>query len=245
MRVAGRAGVIANVAIMGLALALSACGGEKQDAVALLAAPSEPAPIAETPKDPKVAEGGNIAATDPAAVKPAEVAPKPADPVAPPTDPGTPGGEAPTGAEGKPVTVDGAGEPNPSRGWSYPSRNTIVRDPEPDTPAGVIMLALTAAMNPDANKGWGQFQALLHTSELLPNALISRRELNWPAMRRKVHLFLIEDPTKPIYQWSYAEETADGQLKIFVHNPKSMPTPCYVAQDPEQDNKWRIRTCSL
>lgn len=244
MKRAAHAGLIL---VTGLGLALFACGAEQQPAGD--PPPAEPTPSAEgDPKDPKAAE------PTPAADAPKEdEAAKPAEPAEPakadaPAEPAGADGAEPTaggdGGEAKPVALDGASEPSPAQ-VSYPSKNTIVRDPEPDSPAGVIMRALEAAMNPDADKGWEQFEALLHTSEKLPNALISRRELNWPAMRRKVHLFLIEDPKKPIYQWAYAEETADGQLKIFVHNPKSMPTPCYVAQDPEQDNQWKIRTCSL
>jgi len=222
-----------NVAwIVGLALTLGACGGKDE------ATPEAPAPAAAEPaKEAPAAEARGEEPTTAAAPapKPAEeaTAPKPTEEV-PAPKPADAAAAAPTE-----VVVDDLDA------YVYPARNTVVRDPDPSTPEGIIARALAAAMNPDEAAGWREFEALLHTSEKLPNALTSRRQLNWPAMRRKVPLFLVEDETKPIYRWSYVEELPNNTLKIFVHNKESMPTPCYLRRDAEQDNAWRITTCSL
>jgi hypothetical protein len=140
------------------------------------------------------------------------------------------GGDADAGAETQLGTFVQAG--------------SIVRTPDPETPEGVIQRAIATAMEPDEAKAWEQFLALLHTDEKLPNALYSRRSMNFAAMRRKVKLFLIEDETKPYYQVDRVVEGPDS-VRLFVHNKGSMPTPCEVRRDKAQENKWRVTTCSL
>lgn len=230
-----RTGKAPTIAWIGLSLALAACGGRKDEAssVAAVADPTAAPVAAPAPATPAAPGAGAPAAATPTAPSDAAPAPPPASAAMAPTG---------TLAEAPAAAADAG--PSPS-GLIYPARNTVIRDPKPGTPEHLIAQALAAALNPDPEAGWRQFEALLHTSEKEPNALISRRELNWPAMRRKVALFLAEDPTKPIYKWAYAEEPGGGQLKIFVHNPKSMPTPCYVKRDSEQGDAWKIQTCSL
>lgn len=244
------------IAVIGLSLAVAACGGKGSEQPSMnpvdpaaTPAPTDPA-TAPAPED-KGSEG-NVAPADPAdpGAKPADPGTKPADPGTKPADPaaadpdaadaGSTAGADPADTKVPSEAADGA-SPN---GYTYPGRNTVVKDPDPESPEGIIMRALAAALDPDEAKGWEAFEGLLHTSELIPNALTSRRQLNWPAMRRKVALFLVEEG-KPVYKWAYAEEPEPGVIKVFVNNPKSMPTPCYVAQDPEQENKWRIKSCSL
>ncbi len=122
----------------------------------------------------------------------------------------------------------------------------VVKNPAVDSPEWLIEQVLVAAMEPDEAKGWALFESLLHVDEKIPNALISRRQLNYPASRRKVKLFLYEDPTKPIYKVSRVVEESPKSVRIYVHNnsENSMPTPCEVRMD-DTINKWRIGICSL
>ena len=152
-----------------------------------------------------------------------------------PSDPANPGGGDPAAA------ADTGSE---TTNGTFVQAGSIVRTPDPETPEGVIQRAIAAAMEPDEAKAWEQFMALLHTDERLPNALSLRRSMNFAAMRRKVKLFLIEDETKPFYQVDRVLEGPDT-VRLFVHNKKSMPTPCEVRRDAAQENKWRIATCSL
>ncbi len=151
-----------------------------------------------------------------------------------PSDSATAGG-------GDPAAADAGGE---TKLGTFVQPGSIVRTPDPETPEGVIQRAIASAMEPDEPKAWEQFAALLHTDEKLPNALYSRRSMNFPAMRRKVKLFLIEDETKPYYQVDRVLEGPDS-VRLFVHNKGSMPTPCEVRRDTAQENKWRVTTCSL
>lgn len=217
-----------------LTTALVACGGkggEQPPADPAPYRPSEAVPVADAP------------------AAPAAAVPAPADAAAPAPAPTAPAGEpAPTAAAERDATGT-AGADNDADaelGFVYPAKNTVIRDVDPESIEGVIQRALVAGANPDSEKGWEQFSALLHSDEKGAMAIRSRKQYNWPAMRRKAYLFLIEGTDKNVYKWSYAEELDDGKvIKVFVYNPKSSPTPCYVKRDPAQDNKWRITTCSL
>lgn len=221
---------------------------------------TDPAKQGEPAKDPggtkdPVAKDPVPAATNAAAAPDAGAAPAPEDAGSAPADAamgGAPGGAGDGGstAPGDPANpggndpaaaADAGGETTPG---TFVQPGAIVRTPDPETPEGVIQRAIAAAMEPDEAKAWDQFQALLHTDEKLPNALYSRRTMNFPAMRRKVKLFLIEDEKKPIYQVDRVLEDGDT-VRLFVHNKSSMPTPCEVRRDKDQQNKWRISTCSL
>lgn len=119
-----------------------------------------------------------------------------------------------------------------------------VKAPGKDSPEAVIMGAIQAAMNPDEAKGWAAFSALLHSSQQLPNSLTSWRTFNFKAFRRKVHLYLADD-TKPDYVIDRVERPTPDRVKIFVHNERSMPTPCQLRKDPQAGGAWRIEICSL
>jgi len=119
-----------------------------------------------------------------------------------------------------------------------------VKAPAEDSPEAVIMKAIQAAMNPDEAKGWEDFSKLLHSSQQLPNSLTSWRAFNFKAFRRKVHLYLADD-TKPDYVIDRVDRPTPDRIKIFVHNERSMPTPCQLRKDPEARGAWRIEICSL
>jgi hypothetical protein len=205
------------IALLG---SLSAC--KKTDAVQ-----APPAPAAAAPAD------GN--APTPTEAKPAEA--KPADPVeAKPADP----------VEAKPAepTPAPSGEMKPNEVTVTPG--TIVRNPPEGSPEWLVQQVLVAAMDPDEAKGWERFVSLLSEDQKIEKALISRRELNFAASRRKVKLFLFEDPTKPIYKVDRVQQEEENIWRIFVHNnsPDSMPTPCQVRFDPAL-KKWGVGICSL
>ena len=123
---------------------------------------------------------------------------------------------------------------------------TIVKTPAPDSPEWVISQVLLAAMDPDEAKGWALFESLLHEDQKAVNALTSRRSLNFAASRRKVKLFLVEDPNQPIYQVDRVVEQSPKQVRIYVHNNSEggMPTPCELRMD-DTLKKWRVGICSL
>ncbi len=228
-----------SVTLTALALAFAACGKSEP------AAAPTPAPAG----DPKPTEPKPLA-NDPA--KDPAPDPKP-DPAADPTkapedkDPKTvePGGD-PSAVE-EPGRIEPKVDPGIKSATAlHPltaTPGTIIKDPHPESPEGIIQRALLAAMEPDEAKGWALFEALLHEDQKYGQALHYRREMNYPAMRRKVKLFLFEDETKPIYKISRILE--DGNtIRIFVHNKQSMPTPCEVRLDTKT-NLWKIGICSL
>ena len=90
------------------------------------------------------------------------------------------------------------------------------------------------------------FEALLHEDQKYENALVSRRTMNFAASRRKVKLFLVEDPNLPIYKVSRVVEESPKQVRFYIYNNSEggMPTPCEVRMDDNM-KKWRIGICSL
>ena len=216
-----------------LSLGLAACGEKAPSAepVANVQADPKPEPKKEEPKkeEPKAEE------------------PKKEEPKA----------EEPKKEEPKPEATADAGEAAPDSGFPATVKDqptalvtatpgTIVRDPVPDSPEWLIQQVLVASMEPDEAKGWELFMSLLHEDQKIENALVSRRQLNFPASRRKVKLFLVEDPNKPIYQIDRVVEESPKLVRIYVHNNSEggMPTPCEVRLD-ENLKKWRIGICSL
>jgi hypothetical protein len=122
----------------------------------------------------------------------------------------------------------------------------VVRDTDPRRPEHVIAGALAAARDPDETRGWSAFEALLHTDEKLPDALITRRSMNFAASRRKAHLFLLEEGPKPVFKVDRIVEEGTDTVRFFVHNPKSMPTPCSARLDLTlKPPAWRVGICSL
>lgn len=173
---------------------------------------------------------------------PAEPAKAPAEPAkAPVADAGTaPSGD--TGGDPAPIPAI----PDPPVTAVSMTPGMIVRETKPDSPEWLIQQVLVASMEPDEAKGWELFASLLHEDQKIENALISRRQLNYPASRRKVKLFLFEDPTKPYYKVDRVLEESPKLVRIFVHNNSEggMPTPCELRFD-DNLKKWRIGICSL
>jgi len=120
----------------------------------------------------------------------------------------------------------------------------IISAPAPDSPEAVIRGILEGAMNPDSDAGWETTKALLHSNLHTARALKSYRELNYPASRRKVALFTPDD-TKPHFRVARRQTPAADKIKLFIHNEKSMPTPCTLRKDPQASGAWRIHACSL
>ncbi len=173
--------------------------------------------------------------------------PATAEETAPPPTEAKPAEAKPSEAvEAKPAEAAPApsGEMKPNEVTVTPG--TIVRTPPEGSPEWLVQQVLIAAMDPDEAKGWERFVSLLSDDQKIEKALISRRELNFAASRRKVKLFLFEDPTKPIYKVDRVQQEEENIWRIFVHNnsPDSMPTPCQVRFDPAL-KKWGVGICSL
>ncbi len=203
-----------------------ACGGKTE------APPA--APVAEVPAKPEEKK--------PEDKKPEEAKPEEAKPEeAKPTSPSEPDVAVALNDVGLPTKTN-----DQPTALVTVTPGTVVKNPAVDSPEWLIEQVLVAAMEPDEAKGWAIFESLLHTDEKLPNALISRRQHNYPASRRKVKLFLYEDPTKPIYKVDRVVEEGPKSVRIYVHNnsENSIPTPCEVRMD-DTLKKWRIGICSL
>jgi len=116
--------------------------------------------------------------------------------------------------------------------------------PEEESAEWVIAQALSAAADPDEESGWRAFQKLLHTSERSPAALRSWREGGWARMRRQTALYL--DSGKCFDLVDFRELQGEVGYDYFVANrQREMPTPCSVYLDPNNNNLWRIKRCSL
>lgn len=148
---------------------------------------------------------------------------------------------APMGDSGFPATV----KDEPTQ-LVTATPGTVVKQPVPDSPEWLIQQVLVAAMDPDEAKGWALFESLLHPDEKIGTALTTRRSMNFAASRRKVKLFLFEDPNTPVYKVSRVVEESPKSVRIFVFNNSEggMPTPCEVRMD-DASKKWRIGICSL
>ncbi|MFO0745237.1 MAG: hypothetical protein U1F43_06095 [Myxococcota bacterium] len=225
-----------------------ACGSKSQPAPA-----SEPTKSTEPAKTPDPKAGEPTKTTEPAKTPD----PAPADPTKAPepaaaADAGAAPADPDAGAAADPmmdddamvgVNVPQADVSNAALFQLTATPGTIVKDPNPESPEGLITRALQAAMEPDEAKGWTMFEALLHDDQKYGQALEYRRQMNFPAMRRKVKLFLIEDPNKPIYQVDRTLVENPTTIRIFVHNKESMPTPCQLRLD--DTGHWKIGICSL
>jgi hypothetical protein len=218
-----------------IGLALPAC--DKKDSGTAPAGTTEPTAVAApaAPAAPTQAADATTAPTPetpPVAVNPAPAAPTP-EPEASPT---------PAPAPAAPVEADDGVKPL----GTHVLPGMVVRDTLPRTPERAIQDVLRAALEPDEEKGWEMFKALLHTDELLPNALITRRSMNFAASRRKVHLFLVEKAEVPVFKVARILDEGNDSLRFFVHNPESMPTPCVARIDRNLNPPaWRIGVCSL
>jgi len=124
-----------------------------------------------------------------------------------------------------------------------------VIDPEPDSAEWVLMEALEAAKDDNAERGWERFQKVLHTSERSPNALRSWYTGAWPRMRRQADDYDINgDGSFKIVNVKDMVKSIGGLAGLefyIVSRKKEMPTPCAVYLDEEHGDAWRIRRCSL
>jgi glucose/arabinose dehydrogenase len=216
-------GIIATLAM----LAPFAACDKKDTPTAQPAAQAEPAAKPAPEQAAQAAPSGEAAPSAPAAPAAAATPAAPATPSPAPAAPAEPA----TGFKPNEVMV---------------TPGTVVRDPKEGTPEWLVAQVLLAAMDPDEAKGWERFVSVLGPDQKIEKALISRRELNFAASRRKVKLFLFEDPTKPIYKVDRVQQEEENVWRIFVHNnsPDSMPTPCQVRFDPAT-SKWGVGLCSL
>ena len=129
----------------------------------------------------------------------------------------------------------------------YAGVRTPVSNPVPESPEGIVHLAIQAAMTKDEEAGWARFRALRHSRQVeSPASERQWRTMNYSTLRRKVALYLEDDAT-PTYQLCYTEEPRAGATKVFIGNEKNPDncTPCQVEQDPAANNAWRIMVCSL
>ena len=123
-------------------------------------------------------------------------------------------------------------------------KGVLVSQPAEGSPEAVLQTVIAATMNPDEAAGWEALRGVLHSSISAPHALQSYREMNFPASRRKVALFTPDD-TKPHFRVVRTTTPSEDKIKVFVHNEKSMPTPCTLRRDPEAEGAWRVYVCPL
>ena len=120
----------------------------------------------------------------------------------------------------------------------------LITAPAAGSPEAVIQGLIAAAMYPDEAAGWKVVRALLHSSISNPRAIEGYRQMNYAASRRKVALFTPDD-TKPHFRIVKRDQLTAEKLKLFIHNEKSMPTPCTLTKDAEADGAWKVYVCSL
>jgi hypothetical protein len=123
---------------------------------------------------------------------------------------------------------------------------TTIDSPDDGSPEALVRDVLSSAIESDESKGWEAYRKLLHSEQLLSRASEKAwRTMNYPALRRKVRLYL-EDDAVPTYELAYIEEVAPSSVKLFVSNEKSeVPTPCTLKPDANHGGAWRITLCSL
>ncbi len=123
-----------------------------------------------------------------------------------------------------------------------------VSDPEVETAEWVLMQAVEAAQDKNAERGWEKFQRLLHTSERSTNALQGWLRGGWPRLRRQVDDYIADDGSFRIVDLKKMD-TSTGELAgidFYIESrKKENPTPCAVYIDKKKGNRWRIRRCSL
>jgi len=120
-----------------------------------------------------------------------------------------------------------------------------VTNPGEGTPERVVQDVLRAGLEKDAETGWKMFAKLLHSDQRTPAALQQWKAFNYPALRKKVELF-VKDREAVSFGIERVDEEDDGSMTFFLTNSKSdMPTPCNVIKDKEANDEWRVKRCSL
>ena len=120
----------------------------------------------------------------------------------------------------------------------------LVQAPKAGSPEAVVQGLIAAAMYPSEEAGWEAVQPLLHSSISAPAALKKYRQMNYATSRRKVALFTPDD-TKPHFRVVQQSKLSEDEIKLFVHNEQSMPTPCTLKRDAQAEGAWRVYVCSL
>ena len=124
-----------------------------------------------------------------------------------------------------------------------------VCEPEKGSAEWVMMEAIEAASDKNAERGWERFQKVLHTSERSPNALRSWYTGAWPRMRRQISDYDLDgDGCYKIVNVKEMVKSYGGLAGLefyIVSRKKDMPTPCAVYLDDEHGGAWRVRRCSL
>lgn len=199
-------------------------------------------PVASPAAVPGETPAAKAKTDDPAPGTASPVAPGAAKPTSPATQPapGTPpvANPAATATPPAPGTAAAIVGP-PSAAGSKP-----VSAVDGDGYEATLVRAVVAAMNPDEEKGWELYKKELHDNELFPQRLKAIRRFNWPYFRRKVSLYLVDDK-KPEIRIVRVEQLPKDQVKVFVFNEKSMPTPCHLKKDEKAKGAYRITNCSL
>ncbi len=123
-----------------------------------------------------------------------------------------------------------------------------VLDPERETAEWVLRQAIDAANNSNEEEGWERFQKMLHSDERTPNSLRNWYDNGWKRMRRQAKDYLAPDNSFKLADYKEIMSST-GELAgvefFVVSTKKEMPTPCAVYRDAEQEDRWRIRRCSL
>lgn len=115
---------------------------------------------------------------------------------------------------------------------------------EDESAEWVLASALRAAADPDEDRGWAEFQKLLHSSERSASGLRGWREGSWARMRRQASQYL--DAEKCFDLVDFREMQGQVGFEYYVANKsRELPTPCAVYVDPNNHNLWRIKRCSL
>lgn len=123
-----------------------------------------------------------------------------------------------------------------------------VTDPDPESAEWVLKQAIDAANDSNEERGWEQFQQVLHSEERTPNALRGWYDHAWKRMRRQAKDYVQEDGSFKIVDFKEMMRSAGGTAgyEYFIESSKKqMPTPCAVYVDDGNGGKWRIRRCSL
>lgn len=116
--------------------------------------------------------------------------------------------------------------------------------PELGSAEWVLNEAVQAAKDSDEERGWARLQKVLHTSERTVNALKGWHEGNWPRMRKQVNHYV--DSNQCFTLRDFRTQQGDVGIDYFLENDeRDLPTPCAVYLDPDNNNQWRIKRCSI
>ena len=154
----------------------------------------------------------------------------------------------PKEASGERLTERGAGARTERKVRATPppeadAKGTLVDGAEPGTAEALIQGLIEAASEESEAVGWQKLKPLLHSKLQNNVALEGWRNSTYRATRRKVWLYV---QSKDDLRFRIVRKVeSEGEVKAFVYNRESSPTPCTLARDPAAGGAWRIRSCSL